>query len=160
MKKIEPQLARVEIVHTLEQLPAGPYSGGVSGGCQTPHELPLWKGLDGIVSVSKAVQKYAEKECGLFSEMIPNQACSYKDKETGDWPSRRYNFAKKNVVMINPAYMKGSDIYRDMAERNQKRQAANATNVEVQEPVYTFHAYISWGIRPQIEQDLVKNGVM
>lgn len=159
MKKLKLRVARVEIVHTLEQLPTGPYSGGVSGGCQTADELILWQGLDGIVAVSSAVQKYAGHECDLKTEMIPNHAWSYKHKETGDWPARRYNFAKKNVVMINPAHMKGCSIFMGMARENEQRKVANVLNSVVQKPVYNFHAYISWGIRDEIHEELEKVGV-
>lgn len=159
MKKLKAQVARVEIVHTLEQLPTGPYSGGVSGGCQTADELTLWQRLDGIVAVSTAVQKYAKQECDLVSEMIPNHAWSYMDKETGGEPRRRYNYAKKKVVMINPAHMKGCSIFAGMARENEQRKVANVLNSVIQKPVYNFEAYISWGIKDEIAEALEKVGV-
>lgn len=160
MKKLRDRVARVEIVHTLEQLPTGPYSGGVSGGCQTAHELSLWQGLDGIVSVSTAVQTYAKKECDLVTEMIPNHAWSYMDKNTGAFPARRYNFDKKNVVMINPAYMKGCSIFTGLAGENHKRKLQNELSNVTSASVYNFHAYISWGIRDEIQQGLENVGVV
>jgi len=86
---IREKTVRVEVIHTLKQLPVGPYAGGISGGAQTPAELPLFRHLDGLVAVSIAVQKYAKEHCGLETEMIPNHAWSYKDKDTGDWPRFR-----------------------------------------------------------------------
>lgn len=47
MPAISKKTARVEVVHTLEQLPVGPYAGDISGGAKTPAELPLFRDLDG-----------------------------------------------------------------------------------------------------------------
>ncbi|KAK5095888.1 hypothetical protein LTR70_003207 [Exophiala xenobiotica] len=71
------------------------FAGGISGGAKTSAELPLFRELDGLVAVSKAVQKYAKQYCDLDAEMIPNHAWSYKDKDTGGWPRFRKNFAKQ-----------------------------------------------------------------
>lgn len=159
MKKLKDKLARVEVIHTLEQLPIGPFAGGVSGGSKTRAELPLWQELDGIVAVSKAVKKYAEEECDLETEMIPNHAWSYKDKETGDWPRIRSNFAKQNVVMINPANIKGYCIYLGMAKENHQRKMENKWDPLLCRPVYNFHAYSSWGSQPEMVEDLKAAGV-
>lgn len=157
--KLMARVARVEVLHTCEQLPTGPFAGGVSGGSKTTAELPYFQALDGIVSVSKAVQKYALQECGLESEMIPNHAWSYKDKETGDWPRVRSNFAKQNVLMINPANIKGYEIFLGMAKMNQQRKAENNWDVLLERPVYNFIAYSSWGSQPEMVEELTAAGV-
>lgn len=153
------KVARVEVIHTLEQLPVGPFAGGISGGSKTAAELPLWKSLDGIVAVSKSVQAYAKKHCDLETEMIPNHAWSYKDKETGDWPRNRSNFAKQNVMMINPAYIKGYEIFLGMARANQQRKVENDWDALLNRPVYNFIAYSSWGSKPDMVQELKAAGV-
>lgn len=159
MPTLRERAARVEIVHTLEQLPTGPYAGGVSGGAKTSAELPLFQELDGIVAVSRAVQKYAKAHCGLNTEMIPNHAWSYKDKDTGGWPRYRQNFAKQNVVMINPAYIKGYDIFLGMARMNKQRIVENNWDELLNRPVYNFIAYSSWGSKPDMARELEAAGV-
>ncbi|KAK5106310.1 hypothetical protein LTS08_000428 [Lithohypha guttulata] len=156
---IQAGIARVEVVHTLEQLPTGPYAGGISGGAQCPEELRLFKELDGLIAVSKAVQRYAKDHCGLHAEMIPNHAWSYKDKETSDWPRYRSNFAKQNVVMINPAWVKGYDIFLAMARDNAQRKVENNWDALLDRPVYNFIAYLGWGSSPKMVQDLKAAGV-
>lgn len=159
MPKLREAGARIEIIHTLEQLPAGPYAGGVSGGAKTPAELAFFKELDGLVAVSKAVQKYAKQHCDLDAEMIPNHAWSYKDKDTGDWPRYRKNFAKQNVVMINPAWVKGYEIFLGMARENKQRVVENNWDELLDRPVYNFVAYSSWGSKPEMVRDLQAAGV-
>lgn len=153
------KVARVEVVHTLEQLPVGPYAGGISGGSKSREELSLFKELDGVVVVSKAVQRYAKQHCDLDAEMIPNHAWSYKDKDTGDWPRYRQNFSKANVVMINPALIKGYDIFLGMARENSQRTADNDWCSLLNRPVHNFIAYTSWGTNDQMVQDLKAAGV-
>lgn len=154
MPAIREKTARVEVVHSLEQLPVGPYAGGVSGGAKTPAELPLFQDLDGLVAVSMAVQKYAKEHCDLETEVIPNHAWSYKDKDTGDWPRCRQNFAKQNVVMINPALVKGYEIFLGMARENKQRVAEHNWDQVLNRSVYNFIAYTSWGSNPEMVRDL------
>lgn len=151
--------ARVEVIHTCEQLPVGPFAGGMSGGSKTAAEMAYFKALDGIVSVSKAIQTYTKNECGLESVMIPNHAWSYKDKDTAEWPEVRYNFAKQNVMMINPANIKGFQIYLDMSRENQQRKVENSLDPKLKRPVYNFIAYSSWGSAPEMIADLAASGV-
>lgn len=156
---LKSRMARVEVVHTLEQLPVGPFAGGISGGGKSREELPLMKKLDGIVTVSKAVQKYAKLHCDLDTEMIPNHAWSYKDKDTGGWPRYRQNFSKANVVMINPAIVKGFDIFLGMAKENSRRAVEKDWSSLLNKPVHNFIAYTSWGSKPQMIEDLKDAGV-
>lgn len=159
MLKVKDDFARVEVIHTLEQLPNGPYAGGVSGGSKTSKELPLWKSLDAVVAVSKCVQEYAKKYNGLEAVMIPNHAWSYKDRNTGDWPRRRSNFAQQTVVMINPAYIKGYEIFLGMARVNQQRKVENSWDPLMNRPIYNFVAYSSWGSKPNMVEELTAAGV-
>lgn len=152
-------VARVEVVHTLEQLPTGPYAGGISGGAKTSAELPLFKQLDGVVAVSKAVKEYAKEHCDLDAKVIPNHAWAYKDKDTSDWPRCRQNFAKQNVVMINPAWVKGYEIFLGMACLNKQRVVENNWDALLERPVYNFIAYAGWGTDAQMTNDLEAAGV-
>lgn len=159
MPDLRKKATRVEVIHTLEQLPAGPYAGGISGGAMTQAELPLFEELDGLVAVSKAAQKYAKVHCGLDAEMIPNHAWSFKDRDTGDWPRYRQNFAKQNVVMVNPASVKGYDIFLGMARENKQRVVENNWDELLNRPVYNFIAYSSWGSKPDMVRELQAAGV-
>lgn len=153
------KVARVEVIHTCEQLPTGPFAGGMTGGSKTAAEMAYFEDLDGIVSVSKAIQHYAQKECGLKSEMIPNHAWSYMDKDTAELPSVRSNFAKQNVMMINPANIKGFKIYLDMSRQNQQRKVENSWDPLLKRPIYNFIAYSSWGSAPEMIEALKGSGV-
>ena len=152
-------MSRVEIVHTLEQLPFGPFAGGISGGAMSKAELPLFQQLDGLVGVSRSMVKYAKKYGDLDLEMIPNHAWSYKDKNTGGWPRYRQNFSKQNVVMINPAYVKGYDIFLGMARANKQRAVENEWDELLGHQVYNFVAYSSWGSNAAMTKDLKDVGV-
>lgn len=153
------KVCRVEIVHTLEQLPAGPYAGGVSGSAQCPAEIEIFKQCDAIVSVSKAMQKYAKEQCDLETTMIPNHAWCYKDRDTSDWPRYRQNFKKQTVVMINPASVKGYKIFLAMAQENAQREAENDWDKLLDRPVYNFVAYTAWGTKPEMKEELKAAGV-
>lgn len=153
------RVARIEVIHTLEQIPVGPYAGGIAGAAGAPEEMPLIRALDGVVAVSKAVQKYAKEHCDLVTEMIPNHAWSYKDKDTSNWPRHRSNFAKQNVVMINPAYVKGFNIFLGMARENAQRRIENNWDALLDRPVYNFIAYVGWGTNPEIIKQLKEAGV-
>lgn len=151
---------RVEVIHSAEQFPLGPFAGGVPGSSKTTAELPLWHTLDGAVSVSLALQAYV-KNHGLETTYIPNHAWSYKDRNTGDWPRVRSNFAKQTVVMVNPTYVKGYNIFLGMAKENRKRASLNRFNFKPDEqlPTYRFIAYLGWGAKPHIVDELRTAGV-
>lgn len=153
------EVALVEVCHTLEQIPAGPYSGGVSGSANCPDELKLIKACDGIITVSKMMHKYAKEKCGLDTEMIPNHAWCYKDRQTSDWPLYRMNFKKQTVVMINPAGVKGYKIFLAMARENQKREMENNWDKMQTQPVYNFVAYGAWGTKPDMVKEMQAAGV-
>lgn len=155
---------RVEIIHTAEQLPLGPYAGGIPGSAATDAEDALWHGLDGIISVSKTIEKYAAEHCGLMTEMIPNHPWVYKDKDTLRWPRRRENFSKQRVAMINPAWVKGYDIFLEMAKVNHERYNRSfiereGGNHDEHSGVYEYVAYATWGSSKQMEKELEDAGV-
>jgi len=152
------KVARVGVIHSLEQLPTGPYSGGMSTGTSTAAELPLLAELDGLVAVSNAVKTYTKQHCGLDTEMIPNHVSLYKDEGTGGWPRYRQNFTKQNVVMINPALVKGYEIFLGMAKANQQRVHENRDKL-LNRPVYNYVAYLSWGSTSEMAEELEAAGV-
>lgn len=151
---------RVEVIHTAEQVPAGPYSGGIPGSATTKAELALWENVDGVVSVSKAIHSYAEIHCPtVTTTMIPNHAWTYMDKDSHLWPRRRSNFAKQRVAMVNPAYVKGYDIFLEMAKENRARGELQYQFEDNEKPTYTYVAYASWGSSSEMKKELEKSGV-
>lgn len=157
----KPKLVRVEIVHTAEQIPVGPFSGGMLGSAVTPLELELWKRLDAIVAVSNAIKRYARDECDLNTTMIPNHVWAFKDRKSSNWPRRRENFGHQTVVMINPCAVKGYSIFLEMAKANQKRMLANqfAPTDPVNQPSFNYVAYATWGAKPHMKEALALAGV-
>lgn len=153
------KVSRVEICHTFEQIPAGPYAGGVAGSANCPAEIELINACEGIVTVSKAMHKYAEEKAGLKTEMIPNHAWCYMDRDTSDWPRYRFNFKKQTVVMINPAGVKGYKIFLAMARENVRREAESDWNTLLAQPVYNFVAYMAWGTKPDMVAEMQALGV-
>ncbi|KAK4914228.1 hypothetical protein LTR66_017162 [Elasticomyces elasticus] len=157
------KVARVEIIHTLEQIPAGSCAGGIPGSSTSPLEFQLWLEIEGRVAVSEAVQKYAQEECKLPTVMLPNHAFSYLNNEPGQFPAVRRNFTKQTVVMVNPAVVKGFDMFLLMAQENHRRAKANKANktraANEQFPVYKFRCYLSWGTLPEMIRALRAAGV-
>lgn len=148
---------RIEVIHTAEQIPAGPYTGGIPGSATTNAELSLWENIDGIVSVSNAIHAYAEAHCpDVKTTMISNHAWTYMDKDSHLWPRRRTNFAKQRVAMVNPAYVKGYDIFLAMAKENQLR---GGSQYQSEKPTYNYVAYASWGSNPEIKKELQRASV-
>lgn len=151
-------IARVEVIHTFEQVPAGPYLGGMKGGSKTVKELPYLRALDMCVAVSNAVKSYAEDVAHLDNViMIQNHKAVFLNKDTGKFPYRRYNFKKQTVYMINPAPIKGLSIFQDMARENHRRKLQNDRGAN--KPVYEFVAVRSWGTKDTYAQALLGSGV-
>ena len=69
------------------------------------------------------------------------------------------NSIKQNVVMINPALVKGYDIFLGMARLNKQRIVENNWDALLNRPVYNFIAYSSWGSKPGMVKDLEAAGV-
>ncbi|KAK3315810.1 glycosyltransferase family 4 protein [Apodospora peruviana] len=111
------EFKRICVIHTAEQLPFGPYCGGIFGHCTSPAiEDKLLRGLDGIWSVSKAIQKYAWDYGKLPTKFMVHSTLSYLDKETGGMPLVRNNVDKFEVGMVNPCPHKGLHILLQLAK--------------------------------------------
>ena len=108
---------RIGIIHTAEQLPFGPFSGGMPGHVSTPRELDLLQQLDGIWSVSSAIQRYALSHGGLETSCFVHHPWTYLDEKTHALPARQHNWDKKYIGMINPCKVKGVQILASLAEK-------------------------------------------
>lgn len=124
---------RVNIIHTAEQLPFGPFCAGVDGHCLSPDvENNLLRGLDGIWSVSKAVQDYAWTYGQLETKFLVHPALTYLDRVTGGMPVVRYNIDRDEIGMVNPCPHKGLSILVALAKKF---------------PEFKFVTWKSWGSR-------------
>ncbi|KAK5228797.1 hypothetical protein LTR72_002684 [Exophiala xenobiotica] len=131
--------SRILIIHTAEQLPFGPFSGGISGGSCTAREHELMHGVDGIWSVSKAIKQYAKEHGQIETTFLVHHPWTYLDTKTQQLPIRRNNWDKEVVGMVNPCPVKGSSILRDLAKRC---------------PQFKFAAWSSWGTNQKVEREL------
>ncbi len=131
--------SRILIIHTAEQLPFGPFSGGISGGSCTSRENELMHGVDGIWSVSEAIKKYAKEHGQIETTFLVHHPWTYLDNKTQQLPIRRHNWDKEVIGMVNPCPVKGSSILRDLAKRC---------------PQFKFAAWSSWGTNPKVEGEL------
>lgn len=130
---------RVNIIHSAEQLPFGPYAAGVEGHCYSPAaENELLRGLDGIWSVSQALTDYARIHGNLETKFLVHPLATYLDKGADGKPTRpvvRDNIDKDEVGMVNPCPQKGSSILIEVAR---------------QLPHIKFVVWKSWGTRADI----------
>ena len=133
-------VCRVAVIHTAEQLPFGPFAGGVPGHASSPREFDLLKQLDGIWSVSQAIQDYAMKYGQLQTKFFVHHPWTYLEEHSHQMPTQMYNWDKFFVGMINPCAVKGSSILVGLAEAC---------------PHLDFLVYKSWGfddaLRKQME---------
>ncbi|KAL2264585.1 hypothetical protein VTJ83DRAFT_7095 [Remersonia thermophila] len=110
---------RINIIHTAEQLPFGPFAAGVDGHCMSPAvEDALLRDLDGIWSVSKAIQKYALTYGQLETTFLIHPIATYLDKDASGMavlPPVRNNIDKIEVGMVNPCAQKGLSILIGLA---------------------------------------------
>lgn len=130
---------RIGIIHTAEQLPFGPFSGGMPGHVSTPRELALLQQLDGIWSVSDAIRRYALEHGQLATNFFVHHPWTYLDEKAYALPTRQYNWDKKYICMINPCKVKGVQILASLAEAC---------------PQHEFLVYKSWGIDDATETQL------
>ncbi|KXJ86015.1 hypothetical protein Micbo1qcDRAFT_126946 [Microdochium bolleyi] len=121
---------RVAVVHTAEQLPFGPFAGGLPGHSTSPTELDRLMKLDGIWSVSEAIKAYALEHGQLQSCFLEHHPWTYRGETDHEMPPHLHNWDKRFVGMINPCKVKGSDLFEAMAEAC---------------PEFQFLAYSSWG---------------
>lgn len=127
---------RVAIIHTAEQLPFGPFSGGMPGHVSTPSESKLLQQLDGVWSVSEAIRRYAFEHGLLDTSFFVHHPWTYLDETTRALPTRLHNWDKKYVGMINPCKVKGVQILASLAESC---------------PQHQFLVYKSWGFDDAID---------
>lgn len=133
------QVCRICIVHTAEQLPFGPYAGGISGSAYSAGELKLLLGLDGIWSVSQALKNYARQYGQLNTTFHVHHPWTYLDPKTHGLPMRRRNWDKQVVGIVNPCPVKGSSILQGLAQRC---------------PQFKFAAWASWGLDGKLRKSL------
>jgi hypothetical protein len=112
----EINVCRIGIIHTAEQLPFGPYAGGVPGHVSSPSEHNLLQQLDGIWSVSNAIKQYALTHGQLRSTFFVHHPWTYLEEKKHGLPVHLHNWDKKYIGMINPCPVKGGQIVVDIAK--------------------------------------------
>lgn len=132
---------RISIIHTAEQLPFGPFVGGVDGHCLSAKaEDAMLRQLDGIWTVSKSLQEYALTHGKLESKFLVHPTLTYLDGKTGGMPVVRNNVDKDEVGMINPCPHKGLSILIALAKKF---------------PDMKFVTWKSWGTRSEHKDQLL-----
>ncbi|KAF4338060.1 glycosyltransferase family 4 [Fusarium beomiforme] len=132
-------MSRVGVVHTAEQLPSGPFAGGVPGHSCTAREADLLQRLDGIWSVSKIIEDYALEHNELQTRFLVHHPWTYLVGKERKMPKQFFNWDKKFIAMINPCAVKGSSIFVNLARAC---------------PQFDFSAYMSWGTDNRIVKQL------
>jgi hypothetical protein len=132
-------ICRVAVIHTAEQLPFGPFAGGLPGHASSPREFDLLRQLDGIWSVSQAIQDYAMKYGQLQTDFFVHHPWTYLEEVSHQMPVQVHNWNQKFVGMINPCAVKGSSILLDLANEC---------------PQLDFLVYKSWGSDDKLEQQM------
>ncbi|KAF5543240.1 glycosyltransferase family 4 [Fusarium napiforme] len=123
-------MSRIAVVHTAEQLPFGPFAGGLPGHSSTTREADLFKQLDGVWSVSETIRKYALEHGQLQTRFFVHHPWTYLVGKDHAIPDQVFNWDKKFVGMINPCPVKGASILVNLATRC---------------PHLEFLTYMSWG---------------
>ncbi|KAF4501806.1 glycosyltransferase family 4 [Fusarium agapanthi] len=95
-------MSRIAVVHAAEQLPFGPFAGGLPGHSSTTREADLFQQLDGIRSVSETILKYALEHGQLETRFLVLHPWTYLVGKDHAIPDRVFNWDKKFVGMINP----------------------------------------------------------
>ncbi|KIY00057.1 uncharacterized protein Z520_03742 [Fonsecaea multimorphosa CBS 102226] len=132
-------VSRILIAHTAEQLPFGPFAGGIPGSSYSVGEHKLMQGVDGIWSVSEAIKSYAQKYGQIETTFHVHHPWTYLDRKTHGLPTRRENWGKAAIGFVNPCAVKGYSIFHDLAKRC---------------PEFKFVALSSWGTDPKVEEEL------
>ncbi|CAN9239385.1 unnamed protein product [Alternaria alternata] len=101
---------RIAVIHTAEQLPFGPFAGGMPGMLSSPHESKLLQELDGIWSVSEAIKRYAIDHGKLQTSFFVHHPWTYLEERNHELPLRLDNWNKKFIGMINPCPVTGAEI--------------------------------------------------
>jgi hypothetical protein len=135
----ELDIRRIAVIHTAEQLPFGPFAGGVPGHASSPKEFDLLRQLDGIWSVSQAIQDYAMKYGQLQTDFFVHHPWTYLEEKSHGVPIQVHNWDQSFVGMINPCPVKGSGILLDLAKAC---------------PHLDFLVYKSWGFNDELEKEM------
>jgi hypothetical protein len=133
------RVCRIGIIHTAEQLPFGPFAGGVPGQVSCLSEHNLLQKLDGVWSVSNAIKQYALAHGQLRTTFFVHHPWTYLEESTHTLPARLHNWDKKFIGMINPCPVKGAKILIDLARLC---------------PQHDFLVYKSWGFDDDIGKQL------
>lgn len=132
-------MSRIAVVHTAEQLPFGPFAGGVPGHSSTAREADLLQRLDGIWSVSEIISKYALKHGKLQTQFMVHHPWTYLVGKSHETPNHLSNWNRKFIAMVNPCAVKGSSIFVKLARAL---------------PQYSFLAFMSWGTDDKIVKQM------
>ncbi|KAL7770418.1 hypothetical protein CFE70_000352 [Pyrenophora teres f. teres 0-1] len=135
---------RIAIIHTAEQLPFGPFAGGMPGHVSSPCESKLLQELDGVWSVSEAIKRYALEHGKLQTNFFVHHPWTYLEEQTHEMPVHLHNWDKKSIGMINPCPVKGARVLVGLAKLC---------------PQHEFLVYRSWGFDQKCarEMEAVKN---
>jgi hypothetical protein len=130
---------RIFVIHCAEQLPFGPYAGGLSESSCSPREHDLLHDVDGIWAVSQAIKDYAYEYGQLDTTFLVHDPWTYLDERTHQPPGRYHNWGSQIVGMINPSQVKGLKVLLELAERL---------------PHVKFAAWKSWGFDDNVCKQL------
>jgi hypothetical protein len=132
-------LCRIAVIHTAEQLPFGPFAGGIPGQTSSLREYGLLRQLDGIWSVSRAIKDYATKYGQLQTDFFVHHPWTYLEETSHELPVQMHNWDQKFIGMINPCAVKGSSILLDLVKAC---------------PHLNFLVYKSWGFNDILEREM------
>jgi hypothetical protein len=130
---------RIGVVHTAEQLPFGPFAGGMPGHASSPREYDLLGQLDGIWSVSKAINRYALEHGQLRTSTFAHHPWTYLEEKKHEVPVYLDNWDKKFIGMVNPCAVKGAQILINLAKAS---------------PQFDFLVYKSWGFDDEVGKQM------
>lgn len=130
---------RIFIIHSAEQLPCGPYAGGLPDSACSSKELDLLHDVDGIWAVSQAIKEYACQHGQLESTFLVHDKQTYLDEKTHEIPPQYHNWDRELIGMINPSDVKGVKIFIQIAKRL---------------PNVKFAIWASWGSNAEIRERL------
>jgi hypothetical protein len=133
------EACRIGIIHMAEQLPFGPFAGGMPGYTNSPSEHRLYQKLDGIWSVSNAIKHYARIYGQLETSFFVHHPWTYLEEKKHSLPAHYHNWDKRSIGMVNPCPVKGGQILIDIAKAC---------------PQYHFIVYKSWGFNNDISEQL------
>jgi hypothetical protein len=131
---------RIGVIHTAEQLPFGPFAGGIPDHVSCPSESRLLKQLNGIWSVSDAMKRYAFDHGQLHTAFFVHHHWTYLEEQNHKLPEHHDNWNKTYIGMINPCKVKGLSILLDLAKVC---------------PQHQFLVYKSWGFNDAIGKQLM-----